>query len=277
MGITQFIAAGGRAELSPPDVPCRFCQARRGAFCHATSAGELNLLERVRRYRRYRAGETVIRAGAPIGFLGTVIAGTALLTLPARRRLRQVVGLAFPSDAFGHPRAARAAPHTIEAATDLVVCSISHDDLQSLAISLPREAARLLGSARSELDAARRWTERTRTMSVRARLARLILTVARSQCWLAGDGIGAEASAIAEIPERIYLPLSRGAVADYLDIGREAVSHHLGQFVEEGLIAFESRRQLWLRDPERLRQVSMSKDLDAGAGPAPVAGLVARL
>lgn len=154
MSATKLPGGLQRAAAIGPDVPCRFCQVRARAFCGLADSGDLSLLEGVRSYREYRAGDTIVRAGARIGFVGTLVAGTARVTSPAQRGSRRIVGLLFPADGFGHPESARAAPHTIEAATDVVVCSIPHRDLQAMAVSLPRVTRRLLASARKEREAA---------------------------------------------------------------------------------------------------------------------------
>jgi CRP/FNR family transcriptional regulator, anaerobic regulatory protein len=260
MSATKLPGGLQRAAAVGRDVPCRFCQVQARAFCGFADSGDLSLLEGVRNYREYRAGDTIVRAGARIGFVGTLVAGTALVTSPTQRGSRRIAGLLFPADGFGHPEGARAAPHTIEAATDVVVCSIPHRDLQAMAVSLPHVTRRLLAAARKEREAARGWSAGLDALSVRARLAHLILTVVRSQNPLPGMGAVPDLPPSPGFPDRIYLPLSRGAVADYLGVSRDAAARQFGRLVEEGLVALGQRRQLRILDPERLRQAALGRD-----------------
>ncbi len=266
MSATKLPGGLQRAAAIGRDVPCRFCQVRGKAFCGFADSGDLSLLEGVRSYREYRAGDTIVRAGARIGFVGTLVAGTALVSARTQRGSRRIAGLLFPADGFGHPEGARAAPHAIEAATDVVMCSIPHRDLQAMAVSLPRVTGRLLAAAKKEREGAQRWSAGLDTLSVRARLAHLILTVARSQNPLAGIGAFPDLSPSQGFPDRIYLPLSRGAVADYLGVSREAAARQFDRLVADGLVALEQRRQLRILDPERLRQAALGREFRGDFG-----------
>ena len=65
---------------------CGDCPIRHRAVCARCEADELQLLEQIKYYRSYQAGQTVIWSGDKMDFVASVVSGIATLTQKARAR-----------------------------------------------------------------------------------------------------------------------------------------------------------------------------------------------
>ncbi|MBZ0123370.1 MAG: transcriptional regulator, partial [Roseovarius sp.] len=59
---------------------CGDCPIRHRAVCARCEADELEQLDRVKYYRNFQAGQTVVWAGDQMDFVGSVVSGIATLT-----------------------------------------------------------------------------------------------------------------------------------------------------------------------------------------------------
>jgi CRP/FNR family cyclic AMP-dependent transcriptional regulator len=98
------------------------------------------------RERRVRKGEVLFRAGDPGEEVFLIRAGSIVVSSPVQGRVEQVLAHLGPGDFFGEislfdeePRSA-----TIQAATDVLLLSMSRESLLQFIDSNPRAAAALL-------------------------------------------------------------------------------------------------------------------------------------
>ena len=82
---------------------CSACPIRHRAVCAKCESDELELLEGIKYYRSFEAGQTVIFSGDRMEFVGSVVSGVAALTQTMEDGRRQMVGLLLPSDFVGRP------------------------------------------------------------------------------------------------------------------------------------------------------------------------------
>jgi hypothetical protein len=74
-------------------VDCGDCPIRHRAVCARCEADELELLEQIKYYRNFEAGQTVIWSGDQMDFVASVVSGIATLTQTMEDGRTQMVGL----------------------------------------------------------------------------------------------------------------------------------------------------------------------------------------
>jgi CRP/FNR family transcriptional regulator len=143
---------------SAPAAPheCADCPIRHRAVCARCEADELELLDRIKYYRSFEAGQTLIWSGDHMDFVGSVVTGIATLTQTMEDGRTQMVGLLLPSDFVGRPGRDSAA-YNVVATTNIVMCCFRKKPFEEMMARTPHIAQRLLEMTLDELDAAREW------------------------------------------------------------------------------------------------------------------------
>ncbi len=239
-------------EAIPRD--CTDCPIRHRAVCARCEADELEQLEKIKYYRSFEAGQTVIWSGDRMDFVGSVVKGIATLTQTMEDGRRQMVGLLLPSDFVGRPGRASAA-YDVVATTDLVMCCFRKKPFEAMMNRTPHIAQRLLEMTLDELDAAREWMLVLGRKTAREKIASLLSIIARRNATLN----------LAEVTGSMVfdLPLTREAMADYLGLTLETVSRQISSLRKDGIIQLEGKRRVTVPDFDRLL-VEAGDDSDGG-------------
>ncbi|MGV8949529.1 MAG: cyclic nucleotide-binding domain-containing protein, partial [Cypionkella sp.] len=108
-------------DLKLGHMSCGDCPIRHRAVCARCESDELAVLDQIKYYRSFEAGQTVIWSGDRMDFVASVVTGIATLTQTMEDGRRQMVGLLLPSDFVGRPGRSTAA-YDVTATTDLVMC-----------------------------------------------------------------------------------------------------------------------------------------------------------
>lgn len=137
-------------------VQCGDCPIRHRAVCARCDDDELVQLEKIKYYRSYQSGQTIIWSGDRMDFVASVVTGIATLTQTMEDGRRQMVGLLLPSDFVGRPGRAVAA-YDVTATTDVLMCCFRSKPFEEMMLKTPHVAQRLLEMTLDELDAAREW------------------------------------------------------------------------------------------------------------------------
>ncbi|MEO1314414.1 MAG: cyclic nucleotide-binding domain-containing protein, partial [Pseudomonadota bacterium] len=90
-------------QLLLDDKACSNCPIRHRAVCSKCEASELLVLENMKSYKTYAAGEQILWTGDPMHFVASVVSGVASLSQTMEDGRRQMVGLLLPSDFIGRP------------------------------------------------------------------------------------------------------------------------------------------------------------------------------
>lgn len=223
-------------DIRSPLQDCAACPIRHRAVCARCEADELAQLERIKYYRSYQAGQTVIWSGDKMDFLASVVTGIATLTQTMEDGRRQMVGLLLPSDFVGRPGRSAAA-YDVTATTDLVMCCFRRKPFEDLITNTPHIAQRLLEMTLDELDAAREWMLLLGRKTAREKIASLLAIVARRDACLREPR--ANLAAI-----QFDLPLTREQMADYLGLTLETVSRQMSALKRDGIIILGGKRQV---------------------------------
>ena len=236
------------------NIECGECPIRHRAVCSRCNEDELEILERMKSYKTYEAGQTIVWAGDELQFVGSVVTGVAVLQQTLEDGRRQMVGLLLPSDFVGRPGRDTAA-FDVVAATELVLCRFQKAPFERLMETTPSVATRLLEMTLDELDAAREWMLLLGRKTAREKIASLLAIIARRDAHLRLAEISGQA--------QFELPLSREAMADYLGLTLETVSRQMSALKREGLIELEGKRHVTIPDFARLMNET-GDDADGG-------------
>ncbi|CAM5321368.1 Crp/Fnr family transcriptional regulator [Frigidibacter albus] len=206
---------------------CGACPIRHRAVCARCETDELALLEEIKYYRSFEAGQTVAWAGDKMDFVASVVSGIATLTQTMEDGRTQMVGLLLPSDFVGRPGRETAA-YNVTATTDLLMCCFRKRPFEEMMMRTPHVAQRLLEMTLDELDAAREWMLLLGRKTAREKIASLVAIIARR-----------DASLKLRSPQGrmvFDLPLTREAMADYLGLTLETVSRQISALKRDGVI-----------------------------------------
>ncbi|MDQ7080709.1 MAG: Crp/Fnr family transcriptional regulator [Paracoccaceae bacterium] len=218
---------------------CGDCPIRYRAVCSRCEPDELAVLDQLKTYKTYEAGQMICWAGDQLQFVGSVVDGVAALSQTMEDGRRQMVGLLLPSDFVGRP-GRETAPFDVIAATDVTLCMFRKAPFEELINSTPSIATRLLEMTLDELDAAREWMLLLGRKTAREKIASFLAILARRETALsAGQTMG---------KVEFTLPLSREAMADYLGLTLETVSRQVSALKRAGLIELQGKRRIIIPD-----------------------------
>ncbi|AOW23361.1 hypothetical protein AVM11_17030 [Sphingomonas melonis TY] len=223
----------------PSDLPlrCAACAARDMALCDGLDETALAALHQIGRRRRLRAGQAFGWFGDRASSCANLISGVLKVSRVEADGGIQIVGLLYPGDFVGTLFADRSAD-TIAALSEADLCVYPRRALEEMLVRHPAAGRLLLRRTLATLGEVRRWMPMLARARADARVAALLLDMAR-RC--AADG-----------EDMFRLPLSRGAMAEALGLVVETVSRHMTEFQQDGLIALSGLRGVRLIDRTRL-------------------------
>lgn len=233
---------------------CGDCPIRHRAVCAQCDQDELAVLEEIKYYRSFEAGQTIIWSGDQMNFVGSVVSGIASLTQTMEDGRTQMVGLLLPSDFVGRP-GRDSAPYDVQATTDVVMCCFRRRPFEDLMGRTPHIAHRLLQMTLDELDAAREWMLVLGRKTAREKIASLLSIIARRDASANKKGSSG--------PIVFDLPLTREAMADYLGLTLETVSRQISALKKDEVIVLKGKRHVTVPDIGRLMDEA-GDDADGG-------------
>ncbi len=229
--------------LVAPPRDCGECPIRHRAVCSRCEPSELIQLGRIKYYRSFQAGQTVIWSGDQMDFVGSVVKGIATLTQTMEDGRTQMVGLLLPSDFVGRP-GRNSSPYDVVATTDLVMCCFRKQPFEDMMNATPHISHRLLEMTLDELDAAREWMLVLGRKTAREKIASLLTIIARRDATINLAGVGKARS--------FDLPLTREAMSNYLGLTLETVSRQISALKKDGVIRLKGKRHVTVPDFDRL-------------------------
>ena len=224
---------------------CGDCPIRHRAVCSQCDDSEISHLDKVKYYRSFEAGQTIVWAGDPLDFVASVVTGMAKLVRTLEDGRTQMVGMLLPADFLGRPGRSAAA-YTVTAVTDVMMCCFRRKPFEEIIQSMPHVADKLLDMTLDELDAAREWMLLLGRKTAREKTASLLVILARRAAALQRKTPQGTCS--------IDLFLTREAIADYLGLTLETVSRQFSGMKREGVIRLEGKRHVVVPDFARLAE-----------------------
>ncbi|MGG7644868.1 transcriptional regulator FnrL [Rhodovulum sp. YNF3179] len=245
------MADTGLAEVH---VKCSSCPIRHRAVCSRCEQDELDVLDRIKYYRDFTPGQTIVWAGDEMDFVASVVTGIATLSHTMEDGRRQMVGLLLPSDFLGRP-GRETAPYDVVATSKITLCCFRKGPFEELLRSTPSINQRLLEMTLDELDAAREWMLILGRKTAREKIASLLAIIGRRDASL--NMSTADGRLVFD------LPLTREAMADYLGLTLETVSRQISALKRDGVIQIEGNRHVTVPDFQRLIEET-GDDTDGG-------------
>lgn len=210
-------------------------------MCDGLGGVALAALHDIGRRRRLSPGQAFGRCGDPTSHCANLVSGVLKVSRVEADGDVQIVGLLYPGD-FVSALFAEQSIDMIAALSDADLCVYPRPALEALLVRHPAAARLLLRRTMATLAEVRRWMPMLARARAEARLAALLLDMARR-----GE---------VEADEAFRLPLSRGAMAEALGLAVETVSRHMTAFQQDGLIALSGLRGMRLLDRVRLAGIA---------------------
>ncbi len=233
---------------------CGTCPIQHNAVCALCEPDELKLLDSIKYYRSYEAGQSVLWAGDHMEFVASVVEGIASMSQTMEDGRTQMVGLLLPSDFIGRP-GRDSAPYDVVAVSNLTICCFRKKPFEDLLRDTPHLGSRLLQMTLDELDSAREWMLLLGRKTAHEKISSLIGILATREAALTkhtpNDGMSFD------------LPLTREAMADYLGLTLETVSRQISGLKKSGVIVLEGKRRVVIPNIDRL-MAETGDDQDGG-------------
>lgn len=220
------------------DRNCSGCPIRHRAVCATCDEDEIVLLDSMKYYRSFDAGQPIMWGGDPMAFVGSVVSGTATIERLMEDGRKQTMGLLLPSDFIGRP-GRETATYDVTAVTDVTLCCFRRDAFEKMVAETPHVSQRLMEMALDELDAARDWMLLLGRKTAREKIATFLMMIVRRTT---------EGVAMKGVDKRISLPLTREAMADYMGLTLETVSRQFSKLRKDGLIVMDGKRDITIPD-----------------------------
>lgn len=230
---------------------CSDCPIRHRAVCARCDADELVLLNSIKTYRSFAAGDTICWRGEPLEFVASVVKGVATLSKTMEDGRTQTVGLLFPSDFIGRPGRTKI-DFDVVAADEVTLCCFNRKQFEKLVEETPHISHRLMELALDELDAAREWMVLLGRKTAREKIS----TFVEMLCRRANHDYESA-------PHLVDLHMTRDQIADYLGLTLETVSRQFNALKKEGIVEFSNRHQFIVKDLAALHDQT-GDDADGG-------------
>jgi len=211
--------------------------------CARCEPTELDILDSIKYYRTFEAGQPVIWAGDQLDFVASVVVGVASLSQTMEDGRTQMTGLLLPADFLGRPGRS-IATFDVTAISELTLCCFRRGPFEALLQVSPHVSQRLLEMTLDELDAAREWMLVLGRKTAREKIASLLAIFASREVRLkkAASPDGA----------KFDLPLTREAMANYLGLTLETVSRQISALKRDKIILLEGNRRVEVPSYEAL-------------------------
>jgi CRP/FNR family transcriptional regulator len=219
---------------------CETCPVRERAACAALSPADRDALARSGRRRKLATGETLFAAGDANAACATLISGALKVAANDADGNETILALVHPAGFVGEMFTPFSS-HEVVAITPSEVCLFSRVDLEAALERHPALGTALLRRVQEDLHVARELLDLTHRRKAGARVAGLVLAMAR-----------AASDSSCHPAQHFDLPLARNEIAAMLGLTIETVSRQIGRLEAEGSIRRTGRRGIELRDPAQL-------------------------
>lgn len=219
---------------------CATCPVRDSAACAVLSPEERAALAKAGRTVELRKGQTLFAAGDESEVCATLVSGALKVTAVDIDGDERILALIHPAGFVGE-LFQPFAQHDVVALTASRLCVFAKSEMERALDAHPALSRAMLRRSQDDLHAARDLLALTGHKDAAARLAGLLLSLAR-----------AASTSPCHPAETFDLPMSRGEMAQMLGLTIETVSRRLTQMERDGVIARQGSRGIDLRDYAQL-------------------------
>lgn len=238
-----------RLDVHNSEVPvlCVSCEARHRGACGVLSPDKLLQLSKHSSKQQFDSQQEIQGEGEKVERYATILKGIVKLSKLASDGRKQIVGLQFAPDFLGRPFA-KLSGITVEAATEVRVCSFPRAVIDDMVKQSPELKQNLLDQALRELDEARDWMLTLGRKHATEKVATFLCLLATNLDPERGEH---ETGSIV-----FEIPLTRSEIADFLGLTIETVSRQITHLRKAGLISIENNRLITVQDIAKLRAVA---------------------
>ncbi|KMW60080.1 cAMP-binding protein [Candidatus Rhodobacter oscarellae] len=229
---------------------CGDCPIRHRAICARCDEDELLVLEGMKSYQTFEAGQPIIWRGDDLTHFASLVTGIASLTRTLEDGRTQMVGLLLPSDFIGRP-GRETVEFDVTAVTDVTLCRFQRRPFEGLVERVPHISQRMMEMALDELNAAREWMVLLGRKTAREKIATFLQMIVRRE------------TVPSQNVQDHKLPLTREEIANFLGLTLETISRQLSALKKEGVVEFIDRRHFRIKDMNALHMAS-GDDADGG-------------
>ncbi len=204
---------------------------------------DLEHLSGLLQQRRYAKGEVIFHQGDVGTALLIVRRGEVAIRLSSAEGKEVILSLLGRGDAFGELALLDGEPRSTDAVAreESSLLCLHQEDFRRFLSERPQVAMDLLAVLSRMVRRVTQIVHDSAFLDARARLARVLLDLARTQGQQSGAG-------------RVIIPrLTQAELANLCGVTRESANKWLRFYAREGLLTYEGG-QITLVDPERLRQ-----------------------
>lgn len=240
------LANGQNIHNSNTPIVCQSCEARHKGVCGALSPEQLT---RLSKHTTIHAVEREIQLQTAEDSQTTysnILSGVVKLSKLMSDGRQQIVGLKFAPDFMGRPFT-NESDVTLEAATNVRLCTFPKSALEDMLLEAPEMEHRLHQQTLKELNEARDWLLALGRKTAAEKVASFILMIA--------SHIDPESDRSTNV-RVIELPMRRSDIADFLGLTTETVSRQLTNLRKRGIVQIEDRRVLTINSMSALTSAS---------------------
>ncbi|MHA6345895.1 transcriptional regulator FnrL [Roseivivax sp. CAU 1761] len=231
---------------------CMDCPIRHRAVCARCDTEEFARLEAMKYYRTFEPGQMIVWRGDRLKSVASVVQGVASVSQTLEDGRTQTVGLLLPSDFIGRP-GRDIAVFDVTSVTQVTLCCFAKDPFEKLVETSPHISGRLLEMTLDELDAAREWMVLLGRKTAGEKIATFITMLARRSM----------VSGIEDGGAILELPLSLGAIANFIGLTLETASRQMSLLKRHGIIRLHGSKTIEILDYQRLAAAAGEDALSA--------------
>jgi CRP/FNR family transcriptional regulator len=235
-----------RKDIHNSDVPvvCRSCEVRHRGICGVLASNQLLELSRYTKISTFGESEELVSNGEEVLRYSNILSGVVKLSKLLVDGRQQIVGLQFAPDFLGRPFKSKS-DTSVEAVTDVRVCSFPKSVLESMIRKTPELEHILHEQTLRELDDARNWMMTLGRKSASEKVASFL--------YMIGQNINPENN-VANGHTSFEIPLKRADIADFLGLTIETVSRQLTKLRKSGVISIINNRSVNIPDMRALKR-----------------------
>lgn len=237
---------------------CISCKLHQQAFCGVAKGAAFEELANISQIKTFTSGDTVVSQGGRSSRVGRVLAGVLKIVKSLPDGRDQIIGLVHPSEFYGRIYS-NLSDYSIEAATDVVLCTIDRLAFESLLSRYPLFEHQTHLLALRQIDSA---NERIMLLACQSTTERLASYLALRMMQERGPGTPSRSAR-----HIVHSPISRRDFAGYLSTTVETVSRNIQALSRAGVIRIIDSGTFEILDHRELIRCSgqSEEDLEATA------------
>jgi CRP/FNR family transcriptional regulator len=228
---------------------CHTCRMNHLCLPRGLDTNDLDKLEElIERKKPLQPREGVFFSGDPFTSIYAVRSGSIKSFCIDSDGREQVTGFYFPGEVFGWDGLAdEHYQNTAIALETTAICEIPYEQLDNLGNSIPSIKKYVMKLISREINADQRLIALLAGNSAQQKLASLLLSIS--------DRLVKQKLS----PTRLWLPMSRGEISNYLDLTVETVSRVLGHFQRKQYLKV-NKKEIEILDKQALRDLMHSTE-----------------